>query len=70
MPRFVEKLKSWGFNVCCVFVIDAKFMVDTTQYVSGLMSSLSSMVLLELPHINIMTKLDLINKSSRKDLEK
>ena len=34
------------------------------------MSALSTMVNLEIAHINVMTKLDLLNKAARKELEK
>ena len=45
-------------------------MLDTAKFVSGLMTALSTMVMLELPHVNVMSKLDLINKSARKQLDK
>uniref|UniRef100_A0A0E0KDH0 GPN-loop GTPase 3 n=1 Tax=Oryza punctata TaxID=4537 RepID=A0A0E0KDH0_ORYPU len=42
-------------------------MDDVTKYISGCMASLSAMIQLELPHINILSKMDLV--SNKKDVE-
>lgn len=44
-----------------------QFMVDVTKFISGCMASLSAMVQLELPHVNILSKMDLV--TNKKDLE-
>jgi GPN-loop GTPase len=44
-----------------------QFVSDVTKYISGCMASLSAMIQLELPHINILSKMDLI--SNKKDVE-
>lgn len=66
MEKIVDCLKSMGFEVCGVFVMDAQFLVDAAKLVSGFMVALSNMVVLELPHINIVNKIDLL--SSKKQL--
>ena len=70
MRQLVEQLHSWNFYVCGVFLLDAQFMIEPSKFVSGVLSALSTMVNLEIPHINIITKLDLLNKSAKKDLER
>lgn len=42
-------------------------MTDVTKFISGCMASLSAMVQLELPHVNILSKMDLV--TSKKDIE-
>lgn len=42
-------------------------MTDVTKFISGCMASLSAMIQLELPHINILSKMDLV--SNKKDIE-
>lgn len=69
MREFVEVLKSWNFNICSVFLLDSNFIVDAAKMFSGIMAALSAMIQLELPHINVMTKIDLLNKSAKKLLE-
>lgn len=65
--NFVEHLRRKNFNVCAVYLLDSQFMTDVTKFISGCMSSLSAMVQLDVPHINILSKMDLVK--SKKDLE-
>lgn len=67
LRNFVEHLKSKNFNVCAVYLLDSQFMTDITKFISGCMASLSAMVQLEVPHVNILTKMDLV--SNKKDIE-
>lgn len=60
----------WNFRVCGVFLVDSQFMVDGAKFLSGTMAALSVMVNLELPHINILTKMDLLSKSARNQLDR
>lgn len=45
-----------------------QFMTDVPKYISGCMASLSAMIQLELPHVNILSKMDLV--TNKKDIEK
>jgi hypothetical protein len=49
---------------CLWFVaqIDSLFIVDPTKFISGVLCSLSAMVQMELPHINVLTKCDLVDE--------
>ncbi|XP_074584681.1 GPN-loop GTPase 3 [Curcuma longa] len=67
LKNFVEHLKRKNFNVCAVYLLDSQFMTDVTKYISGCLASLSAMVQLELPHVNILSKMDLV--SNKKDVE-
>lgn len=42
--------------------IDSLFIADPTKFISGVLCSLSAMVQLELPHINVLTKCDLVDE--------
>ena len=44
------------FRVCGVFLIDSHFMVDGGKFISGAMAALSVMVNLEVPHVNVLSK--------------
>ncbi|MBA0674473.1 hypothetical protein Goari_016067, partial [Gossypium aridum] len=67
LRNFVEHLKRKNFNVCAVYLLDSQFITDVTKYVSGCMASLSAMVQLEVPHINILSKMDLV--TNKRDVE-
>lgn len=70
VKNLVALLQNWGFNICTVFLVDVQFMVDGAKFLSGTMAALSVMVNLELPHINILSKMDLLSKGAKKQLER
>ncbi|XP_059161915.1 GPN-loop GTPase 3-like isoform X2 [Physella acuta] len=70
MKMLVEKLLSWDFHVCVVFLLDAQFLVDAAKFVSGSLCALSTMINLEVPHVNVLTKMDLLSKKSKKNLNR
>jgi GPN-loop GTPase len=61
LRTFVDFLKSDGWNVCAVFCLDSHFITDSTKFIAGCFQALSSMVTLELPHLNVLTKVDLLD---------
>ncbi|KAL8549133.1 hypothetical protein ACS0TY_008116 [Phlomoides rotata] len=67
LKNFVEHLRRKNFNVCVVYLLDSQFITDVTKFISGCMASLSAMVQLELPHVNILSKMDLV--TNKRDIE-
>ena len=51
-----------------MYLLDAQFLDDPSKYFSGVLSALSAMITLEVPHVNVMSKMDLLG-DSRKQLE-
>lgn len=47
-------------QLTAVHLVDAHLCCDPGKYVSALLLSLSTMLHLELPHINVLSKIDLI----------
>lgn len=70
MKQLVKQLQDWNFNVCSVFLVDVQFMTDGAKFLSGTMAALSVMINLEVPHVNILSKMDLLSKSARKKLDR
>ncbi|XP_035523703.1 GPN-loop GTPase 3 isoform X1 [Morone saxatilis] len=70
MRQLVEQLQQWEFRVCGVFLVDSQFMVESFKFISGVMAALSAMVSLEIPQVNIMTKMDLLSPKAKKEIEK
>ena len=54
-----------GWNVAAVYCLDAQFASDGAKFVAGALQALSAMVQLELPHINVLTKVDLLSEESK-----
>ncbi|XP_052227365.1 GPN-loop GTPase 3-like isoform X3 [Dreissena polymorpha] len=70
MKQLVEALQKWNFNVCSVYLIDSQFLIEASKFVSGVLTALSTMVNLETAHVNVMTKLDLLSKKDKKQLDR
>nr|QBH74277.1 hypothetical protein [Brunneria borealis] len=69
MRQLVDLLQKWNFRLCGVFLVDSQFMVDGAKFLSGTMAALSVMVNLEIPHVNILSKMDLLSKTARNKLD-
>ncbi|CDO94056.1 unnamed protein product [Kluyveromyces dobzhanskii CBS 2104] len=67
LPTIVRHLQNQlNFNLCATYLLEASFVIDTSKFFSGALSAMSAMILLELPHINILSKLDLVKDSHNK----
>jgi len=64
MKQIIKILKRNGMNVLSVFCLDSTFLTEQSKFVSGCTLSLATMIQLELPHITVLTKADLINDKS------
>ncbi|PFH48728.1 hypothetical protein AMATHDRAFT_64743 [Amanita thiersii Skay4041] len=62
VKRIVAKLVKIGFRLAAVHLCDAHYVTDASKYLSVLLLSLRAMLHLELPHINVLSKVDLITQ--------
>ncbi|KAF4388755.1 hypothetical protein G4B88_019032 [Cannabis sativa] len=53
-------IKSLNLRLTAMHLVDAHLCSDPGKYVSALLLSLSTMLHMELPHINVLSKIDLI----------
>lgn len=60
--RMLDAVAGWGYagSMVSVFCIDAAFCIDASKFLSGSLLSLSAMIALELPHVSVLTKCDLM----------
>lgn len=65
----VDILRRNDFVVCGVYAIDCMFATDASKLIAGMLSALSAMALLEIPHVNILTKCDLMKTRLSEDLD-
>ena len=61
MRDLVQAMTRLDYRICAVYLLDAQFMDDPPKFFSGVMTAMSAMVQLEVPHINILSKMDLID---------
>lgn len=64
MKNLAAMLTMWGYRVVSVYLMDALFVLEPAKFVAGCMLSLSCMIQLELPHINVITKCDIADKDA------
>ena len=62
LKNIVRTLGKWGLRLTCVHLIDAYYCADPATFISASLLSLSTMLQLELPHINVLSKVDLLEK--------
>jgi len=60
--HIVDHIQRWGVRLCGVHLIDSYYCSVPSTYISAVLLSLSTMLHLELPHINVLSKIDLITK--------
>ncbi|KAL3318933.1 GPN-loop GTPase 3 [Cichlidogyrus casuarinus] len=67
MPKLVEYFqRKWDFRFVSVYILDARFLVDSSHLLAGMLSAMSAMLVLGTGHVNIMSKMDLLSEKQRK----
>ena len=60
-----------NISLCAAYLLEATFVVDRAKFFAGTLSAMSAMINLELPHVNILSKLDLVKDMvSKKELKR
>ena len=74
VPALVRHLTSTGalnVNLCATYLLESTFVIDRAKFFAGTLSAMSAMIMLEMPHINVLSKMDLVKGSvPRKDLKR
>ncbi|PNF35351.1 GPN-loop GTPase 2 [Cryptotermes secundus] len=60
MKNITANLVKYGLHLCSVHLVDAHYCSDPGKFISALLLSLSTMLQMELPHINVLSKIDLM----------
>ncbi|KAH8106196.1 GPN-loop GTPase [Cristinia sonorae] len=64
LPTLVKQLQRLGLRTCATYLVESQFMEDKYKFFSGVLSAMSAMVNLEVPWINVMSKMDLVTTST------
>ncbi|KAL9096504.1 MAG: hypothetical protein Q9165_001501 [Trypethelium subeluteriae] len=73
LPSLVKDLTrgSLNINMCAAYLLESTFVVDRPKFFAGTLSAMSAMLMLEMPHVNVLSKMDLIKDSiPRRDLKR
>ncbi|KAK1965561.1 hypothetical protein LY78DRAFT_658152 [Colletotrichum sublineola] len=66
LARFLSQPGSLDIRLCAAYLLEATFVVDRAKFFAGTLSAMSAMIMLEIPHINILSKMDLVKDQVRK----
>ena len=74
IPTIIKHLTRGGalnVNLCAAYLLESTFVIDRAKFFAGTLSAMSAMIMLELPHVNILSKMDLVKGNMpRKDLKR
>ena len=63
MPAIIELIQKWSYRITAVHLVDSHHCTDPTKFISVVLCSLTTMLHLNLPHVNVLSKMDLLKKS-------
>lgn len=66
LVRFLTRAGSLDIRLCAAYLLEATFVVDRSKFFAGTLSAMSAMIMLEVPHLNILSKMDLVKDQVRK----
>ncbi|KAL8937109.1 MAG: hypothetical protein Q9211_003849 [Gyalolechia sp. 1 TL-2023] len=66
VPALVRHLTRYGslnISLCAAYLLESTFVIDRAKFFAGTLSAMSAMIMLEIPHLNILSKMDLVKGS-------
>ncbi|KAJ5939671.1 GPN-loop GTPase 3 [Penicillium verhagenii] len=74
LPSLIQYLSRQGplnINLCAAYLLESTFVVDKAKFFAGTLSAMSAMLMMEIPHVNILTKMDQVRDMvSRRELRR
>lgn len=58
--KFLSRMGPLNISLCAAYLLEATFVVDKAKFFAGTLSAMSAMINMELPHINVLSKMDLV----------
>ena len=66
LVKFFTQSGALDIRLCAAYLLEATFVVDRPKFFAGTLSAMSAMIMLEVPHINVLSKMDLVKGQVRK----
>ncbi|KAL7422297.1 hypothetical protein Q5752_002943 [Cryptotrichosporon argae] len=60
LKRIIERLTKMEYRLVAVHLSDAHYITDASKFISVVLLALRAMLQLELPHVNVLSKMDLM----------
>lgn len=58
LTQFLSRQGPLNINLCAAYLLESTFVVDKAKFFAGTLSAMSAMLMLEIPHVNILSKMD------------
>lgn len=60
LVQFLSRAGPLNISLCAAYLMESTFVVDRAKFFAGTLSAMSAMIMLEMPHVNILSKMDLV----------
>ncbi|KAL4941339.1 hypothetical protein BDV06DRAFT_5233 [Aspergillus oleicola] len=71
LVQFLSRAGPLNINLCAAYLLESTFVIDKAKFFAGTLSAMSAMLMLEMPHVNILTKMDQVRDMvSRRELKR
>ncbi|VDO27095.1 unnamed protein product [Haemonchus placei] len=65
----IRELEKTGVRLCALHLVDSLYCSDPAKFISVVMSTLATMVTMEMPQVNILSKIDLFDDDAPYSLD-
>ena len=73
LNKIITHLGDRGYRCCSLYLIDSRFLVDSSSFISASLMGMACQINLELPHFHAITKMDIVERDKtvrKRDLDK
>lgn len=73
LPTLTRQLTEGSLNtrLCAAYLLESTFIVDRAKFFAGTLSAMSAMLMLGIPHVNVLSKMDLVKGTvTRKEMKR
>ncbi|PIO68421.1 hypothetical protein TELCIR_09792 [Teladorsagia circumcincta] len=67
--KLIRELERAGVRLCALHLVDSLYCADAAKFISVVMSTLATMVTMEMPQVNILSKIDLFDEDAPFNLD-
>jgi hypothetical protein len=67
MPRIVDAFKVADYKPCAIYLLESLFLQDVSKFFAGVLTATSAMLQLGIPHLNVISKMDLLEVGRSKN---
>lgn len=63
MAQIVKVFRTADYKPCAIYLLESLFLQDVAKFFSGVLTATSAMLQLGIPHLNVISKMDLLSST-------